>query len=178
MSFADPVIVGDLLNYRLNLLLAVSGAMVTRLCEGKYGITRREWRLICILSEHGAMSPSELAMYAHLERARVSRHITGLVARNLVARSSVPGDRRRAQVKLMPSGQKLHAELFPQSVRFNNLVLQALTPAELSAFDGALTRLTEAAEKLSSSHPLTEKADRRHGGSRRFTIAEPDPESA
>ena len=40
MTFAHPETVEDLLNYRLNRLLASSGAMVTRLCEGKYGITQ------------------------------------------------------------------------------------------------------------------------------------------
>lgn len=174
MSFAEPATVHDLLNYRLNCLLAGSGAMVTRLCEGRYGITRREWRLICILAVQGAMSPSELAEQAHLERARVSRHITDLVAKKLVARLGVPDDKRRALVELNERGRKLYEELFPQSVKFNNMVLQALTPAELAAFDVALTRLTKVTEELGRSHLLTEKADRRHGGSRRFAKMEPD----
>jgi DNA-binding MarR family transcriptional regulator len=76
MSLADPHTVDDLLNYRLSRLFASSGAMVIRLCEGRYGITRREWRLIALLAAHGAMSPSQLAARAHLERARTSRHIT------------------------------------------------------------------------------------------------------
>lgn len=174
MSFAKPATVDDLLNYRLSCLLTSSGAMVTLLCEGRYGITRREWRLICILAAQGAMSPSVLAERSHLERARVSRHVTDLVAKKLVARVGVPEDKRRALVELNERGRKLYEELFPQSVRFNNMVLQALTPAELAAFDVALTRLTEVAEKLSRSHLLTEKADRRHGGSRRFADMEPD----
>lgn len=51
MSFARPATVDDLLNYRLSCLLASSGAMVTRLCEGRYGITRREWRLVALLGK-------------------------------------------------------------------------------------------------------------------------------
>ena len=97
-----------------------------------------------------------------------------MVAKNLVARSEVPGDRRRAQIKIMTSGQKLLDELFPQSVYYNNAVWQALQPVELAAFDQALTRLTKVAEKLSGSRPLVEKADRRNGASRRFPIAKPD----
>lgn len=169
MSITHPQTVDDLLNYRLNRLLASSGAMVTRLCEGRYGITRREWRLICILADHGAMSPSELATRAHLERAAVSRHLTDLVAKKQVARVPVPGDGRRAVIDLTPRGRKVHDELFPQSVAFNNHVLAALGPRELAAFDLALARLTEVADALSASHPLEEKADRRHGGSRRLS---------
>lgn len=167
MSFAQPATVDDLLNYRLSCLLACSGAMITRLCEGRYGITRREWRLIAILAARGAMSPSELAEQAHLERARISRHISELVAKKLVARIALPQDKRRARVELNERGQRLYGELFPQSVKFNNRVLQALSPRELAAFDTALSRLTEVAERFSRSHPVQEKADRRHGGSRR-----------
>lgn len=169
MSFTQPNSVQDLLNYRLSRLLESSGSMVTLLCEGRYGITRREWRLICLLAERGAMSPSELSSLAHLERARISRHVSDLVAKKLVARVPVEGDKRRAMVELNERGRKLHAELFPESVRFNNRVLQALTPDEQAAFDDALTRLTAVADRISSSHAMPEKADRRHGGSRRFT---------
>jgi DNA-binding MarR family transcriptional regulator len=176
MSFAQPATVDDLLNYRLSCLLASSGAMVTRLCEGRYGITRREWRLIALLAAHGAMSPSELAQRAHLERARVSRHITELVAKKLLARVPLDDDKRRARVELTARGQKLYDELFPQSVSFNNRVLQALAPSELAAFDVALRRLTAVAEQLSRSQPVPEKADRRHGGSRRIAPSQALPE--
>ncbi len=168
MSFARPATVDDLLNYRLSRLLESSGSMVTLLCEGRYGITRREWRLICILATRGAMSPSELSELAHLERARISRHLGDLVTKKLVARVGLQADRRRARVELNERGRKLYDELFPQSVHFNNMVLEALAPAELAAFDHALTVLTETADQISGSHALREKADRRHGGSRRI----------
>ena len=172
MSFAQPATVEDLLNYRLSRLLSSSGAMITRLCEGRYGITRREWRLICILAAQGAMSPSDLAGRAHLDRARVSRHIGDLVKKKLVARTGVAGDKRRARVELNERGSALYEKLFPQSVKFNNRVLEGLDASELAAFDAALTRLTEVADRLGISNPQEEKADRRHGGSRRFAGVE------
>ena len=168
MSLADPRTVDDLLNYRLSCLLASSGAMVVRLCEGRYGITRREWRLIALLAAHGAMSPSELAQRAHLERARTSRHITELSARALIRRRVDPRDGRRAEVELTAAGQQLYDELFPQSAGFNCQVLAALAPGELAAFEEALAKLTEAAERIAAAKPVAEKADRRHGGARRL----------
>lgn len=168
MSLTDPRTTGDLLNYRLSRLLASSGAMVVRLCEGRYGITRREWRLIALLAEHGAMSPSELAQRAHLERARVSRLIPELVAKKLLSRVAVPEDARRAVVTLTDAGRVLYGELLPQSVAFNREVLAVLTPAERDAFALALEKITEAAERIAATKPVTEKADRRHGGARRL----------
>jgi DNA-binding MarR family transcriptional regulator len=168
MSLAAPRTVDDLLNYRLSCLLASSGAMIIRLCEGRYGITRREWRLLALLAAHGAMSPSELAQRAHLERARTSRHITALSARALIRRRVDPQDGRRAEVELTAAGQTLYDELFPQSVGFNCLVLAALSPGELAAFEVALAKLAEAAERIAAAKPVAEKADRRHGGARRL----------
>lgn len=167
MSLSDPRTVDDLLNYRLSCLLAVSGAMITRLCEGRYGITRREWRLIALLAAHGAMSPSDLATRARLERPRVSRLITELVAKNIVARVGNPDDKRRALVRLTDEGQALYDELFPRTIGFNNQVLAALSAEELKAFDAALAKLTEEATRIASGKPVAEKADRRHGGARK-----------
>ncbi|MFC5499458.1 MarR family winged helix-turn-helix transcriptional regulator [Caenimonas terrae] len=173
MSFARPATVEDLLNFRLSRLLESSGSMVTRLCEGRYGITRREWRLICILAAQGPMSPSQLAERAHLERARISRHVGDLVAKKLVDRVGLAGDKRRASVALNARGRQLHGELFPQSVHFHKLVLEVLAPAERAAFDLALSRLTQAADRISASQATGEKADRRHGGSRRVGAGAP-----
>lgn len=168
MSLDQPRTVDDLLNYRLSRLLAASGAMVVRLCEGRYGITRREWRLIALIAAHGAMSPSELSDRAHLERARTSRHITELVEKRLIRRVQDPNDGRRAELDLTPEGQRLYDELFPQSARFHGEVLAALTPVELHAFESALAKLTDNAERIAAAKPVAEKADRRHGGARRL----------
>lgn len=174
MSFSQPATVEDLLNYRLNRLLASSGALVTRLCEGRYGITRREWRLICILADHGAMSPSKLAERAHLERPRVSRHVSDLVTKTLFARVRDSVDGRRAMVEITARGRALHADFFPQSVQLNNLVLDALTASELACLDNALSKLTAAADALIKFPPLQEKADRRYGGRRRGSVGKLD----
>lgn len=168
MSLADPRTSGDLLNYRLNRLLAASGAMVVRLCEGRYGITRREWRVIAVLAEQGAMSPSELAERTYWDRGRVSALITQLAGKNLLQREPVPGDARRAQVMLTEGGKSVYDELLPQSAAFHREVLAALSPQELDAFERTLESLTAAAERIAATRPVAEKADRRHGGARKL----------
>ena len=82
----------DLLNYRLMRLLALSGAPVVRLLEGRYGIARREWRLLALLAAHGALAPSELAARGDLDRARTSRAIGTLAAKHLLERHTQPVD--------------------------------------------------------------------------------------
>jgi len=69
---------------------------------------------------------------------------------------------------LTEAGKRLYAELFPQSMAFNAEVLSVLTPSELTAFDTALSKLTEHAERVAASRPVAEKADRRNGGARKL----------
>lgn len=172
MSFSQPEVLEDLLTYRVNRLMASAGALGTRLCEGRYGITRREWRLICLLAERGPIPSSTLAQMAHLERALVSRNIRDLLDKRLLVKRPVQRGTHHALLELTARGQRIHDELFPQSAQFHCQMLSALTPEQRTSLDAALFRLTEAADRLLAAQPPTDKADRRRGGSRRIPQGE------
>ena len=167
MTLSRPRDLDELLNYRLVRLFAVSGAPVVRLCEGRYGISRREWRVVALLAAHGAMSPSALADRGDLDRARTSRAIGTLVRKRLVQRVPQPGDARRAVVALSDAGRALYDELFPQVAEINRRVLAVLEPPLVAALDEALARLTVHAAEVNRALAVDVQADRRHGGSRR-----------
>jgi DNA-binding MarR family transcriptional regulator len=167
MSLEAPTSPEEFLNYRLARLLASSSAPGIRLSEGRYNVSRREWRLVALIAVFGATSPSELASLAHLERPCVSRAIADLVAKGLLVRTGLPNDRRRARVDITIEGRQLYEELFPQVVSINSALLGALTPAQINAFDEILGLLTQAAEVLARSTPVTNKAARHLGGRRR-----------
>ncbi|MFY9511386.1 MAG: MarR family transcriptional regulator, partial [Rubrivivax sp.] len=66
LSLRNPQGLDELLNYRLLRLFSTSGAPVIRLLEGRYGIARREWRLLAMLASQGPQSPSRLAEQVQL----------------------------------------------------------------------------------------------------------------
>lgn len=165
LSLRQPATLDDLLNYRLMRLFAASGAPVVRLLEGRYGIARREWRL---LAARGALSPSALADEAQLDRPRTSRALGTLITKGLVQREPLPGDHRRAQVKLSGSGRQLVDEVFPQVAAINRQVVAGLDDPTLAALDRALSQLTVAAQRLNHELAQDVRADRRSGGSRRW----------
>lgn len=167
LSLRHPSQLDELLNYRLLRLQAVSGAPVIRLLEGRYGIARREWRLIALLATRGAMSPSDLAGHLQLDRPRTSRAIGSLLGKQLVAREPQPGDARRAQVALTPAGHALYAQVFPRVAEINAQVVAVLDDAAVHLLDDALTRLTERATELNQTLVQDVQANRRAGGSRR-----------
>lgn len=166
MSLRHPTTLDELLNYRLVQLVGFSGAPVVRLLEGRYGIARREWRLLAALACFGATSPSELAQKLQLDRPRTSRAIGSLVTKGLVERASRPGDRRHATVNLTPAGLALHEEIFPQVSAFNTQIMAALDDRTAEALDEALLLLSRRAREVNRQAFVDVHAKRRIGGSR------------
>lgn len=161
-ALRKPAQFEDLLLFRLSRILATGGAPVIRLCEGQYGITRREWRVIASLQTAKRMLSSELAEHLQLDRARTSRAITSLVAKGLLQRRGVAGDQRKAEVEMTDKGRELYAKLFPRVQEINAGLLSALTESELALLDGALTAIQLQAQRIGALDGLP-KANRRRG---------------
>ncbi len=164
MSLQAPKRLDELLNYRLARLLAKSSAPGIRLFEGRYGVSRREWRLVGLVAVYGAMSPSDLATLAHLDRPCVSRAITELVEKGLLVRAGVPNDGRRAQVDITRKGKKLYEVVLPQVVSINNAVLGILNSDQLTQLDKILDLLTQSAEEVVRLSPVIGQGSRHIGG--------------
>ena len=163
MNAASRKPLDDLVLYRLSRLLAVAGSMVIRLCEGRFGITQREWRLIATLASRGELGSSQLAEHAQLDRARTSKAVGSLVDKQLVARTHRVGDRRQVLLRLTERGQALYDELFPLVTRINADLMGALDADETARFDETLRRLQTRAERLVEEAVLP-KADRGRRG--------------
>lgn len=157
----------DLLNYRLKRLFKLGGAPAVRLCEGRYGISRNEWRIIAALHEDGPQSPSALHERVGGDRARTSRVVAALVEKRLVVRQVDDKDKRRAMLRVTQAGRALYAELFPQLASINERLMAALNAGESALLEEFLERLTKHAERIQrEGDGVAERADRRHGGSR------------
>ncbi len=160
--------INDLLLFRLGRLSGIASTMVVRLCEGGHGITRREWGVVGHLYEQGPMAPSALAEQFQLDRARTSRLVTSLVDKGLVVREVPPGNRRQAVLRLSPAGEALYAQLMPQVQDINRRILSALSDAEMTQFDGFISRLRASADQLRQALDAElPKAQRRLGQRRR-----------
>jgi DNA-binding MarR family transcriptional regulator len=164
LRLADPEAARHLLMYRLNRLLAVAGSLVVRLCEGGYGITRREWGLLMWLAERPGMPPAELAERLGLDRARTSRAVTSLLGKKLITREAMPGDRRQVQLMLTPAGQVVHDALFPQIKALNQALLTGLDAQALDTLDASLAHMQRQAEALVATRTDVPRTYRLRGG--------------
>ncbi|MBE7368984.1 MarR family winged helix-turn-helix transcriptional regulator [Ramlibacter pallidus] len=155
------------MNYRLLRLLALAGAPVIRLCEGRYGVSRREFRLLALIVDGGPISPSRLSELAHLDATRSSRVVAALLKKQLVRREVQGNDRRFALLAATPKGRELHAELFPQIAEINRRMVSVLDARQVAALDEILAVLTPHAEAVNGSIVLDVRAERGRGRERR-----------
>ncbi len=161
---SHPGSLDDVLLYRLSRLLATAGGMVIRLCEGRFGITRREWRILALLAQDDGLLSSQLAQRAQLDRARTSRAITSLAGKQLLERRPLPGDRRQAALALTEAGRALYDQLFPLVLEINRELLASLPAAGVERLDAALDVLQQRADSMvATAGPGLPKADRRRG---------------
>lgn len=147
-SLRHPSQVDELFLYRLTRLAALGRVPVVRLCEREAGITRREWRLLGLLAQQPGLSSSQLAGRALLERAPTSRALGSLVAKGLVVRQPLPGNRREVRLQLTERGREAYERLLPQVAAVNRALLSALDDAAVAQLDQALTALTAQARVL------------------------------
>jgi DNA-binding MarR family transcriptional regulator len=161
-TLLDPASLGDLLLYRLGRLYATAGTMTLRVCEGEFGITRRQWRLLALLAEAGPLQPSVLAERAELDRARTSRALSSLVGQGLVEREALARDRRLALVQLSARGRALHQRMFPRIAAINRSLLAPLEATQVRRLDALLDALQGRAATL-LAEATWPKANRRRG---------------
>jgi DNA-binding MarR family transcriptional regulator len=157
--------IDELLLFRLSLLSAQTSALVVRLCEGRFGITRREWRVLGLLHSNDGMTPSALADHVQLDRARTSRAIGALVKKRLIVREINPSDRRGAHLTLTPSGQQLYRDLMPHVKNINRRILSVLNEEEMRQLESWIKKLHESTQLLNVElTPDFLKTYRIHGG--------------
>ncbi len=154
----------DLLMFRLNKLASLTGQPLIRICEGRYGITRREWRMIMTLGRDGPLLSGELAQRARIEPARTSRAVTLLVDKGLAIRTPRANDRRYVTIGLTGDGRAIFDALYPVVQQLNASLMAVFTAQEQAQFDALLSRLEQRAGTWMADAELPKADRRRHGG--------------
>jgi len=163
IDFKRPAGIEDLLLFRLSKVVSLGGGIVTRICEGQFGVTRREWTVLAIVARADSMSWSEAAQRCEIDDARLSRAVSSLVAKKLLRKSHTP--ERQVVLALTPDGRQLYDTMFPLARQINMHMLEALDERLVDALSEALDRLHARGEEIARDTPVP-KARRSRGGRR------------
>lgn len=166
-DFVNPQSIFDLLGFRISEFYAIAGSLITRICEGEFGITREQWQFVAMLAALGETSPTELATMTSVARSQSSRTLGALEAKGLIIRRQMQGDRRRSKVVLSDAGQALYGQVFPRNVAVHRALIASLTLDDLRWLSRNVSKLHSRALEVQQESLVTTRASRRLGGSRR-----------
>jgi DNA-binding MarR family transcriptional regulator len=153
-DIAKPVI-QTMTAFHLYRAWSSANPIFTRLCEGRFNITRREWRILATAVHRGGLTSTELASAASLDPARTSRAIGSLCEKGWLRRQRAQGDARTVHVFVTPEGAALYAAMMPEISRLNALITQDLSTAELELLHTLLDKISARASQLYNDDLIT-----------------------
>lgn len=163
-KLSRPRGIQDMFLYRINQLRAKGGGVVLRYCEGEFGITRREWVILAILSTEEVINSSALASLAELTPPATSKAVSSLLTKGLLERNVDPQNRRVARINISKSGKDVYEQILPIVISINKYILETISKDEIKLLDSMLERMQKQANKLDMREfPL---ANRRKGSLR------------
>jgi DNA-binding MarR family transcriptional regulator len=147
-KLSRPRGIQDMFLYRINQLRAKGGGVVLRYCEGEFGITRREWVILAILSTEEVINSSALASRAELTPPATSKAVSSLLTKGLLERNVDPQNRRVARINISTSGKDVYEQILPIVISINKYILEPISNDEIELLDSMLERMQQQANKL------------------------------
>lgn len=143
--------------FQLYRTWATANPMFLRLGEGRFTITRREWRVLATLVHFECLRSSELAQAAELDVARTSKTVTRLVEKGWVSRHKNKTNARSVLIQIEPAGQQLYKNMMPLIVEMNQMLTQDVSPQEMAVFTSVLDKIMFRAKEMNAAQIIPEK---------------------
>ena len=145
---AERLLLERFVPYRLSVLTNTVSRALARSYAERFGLTIPQWRVVAVLGRESPLSARDLGERTVMDKVTVSRALQALIADRRVARATDRDDRRRAVLRLTPSGRALYRRIVPLARRYEAKLLQVLGGRERRDLDRLLSRLTDRARDL------------------------------
>ena len=146
----DELILEDFLPYRLSITSHTVSTNIARIYEKRFGVSIPEWRVIAVLGRYPGLSAVEVAERTLMDKVAVSRAVTKLIKNGRIDRQFADADRRRSILHLSEEGQKVHNEIAPLALEFEQRLVQDISEQDYKTFNSTLEQLLDKARQLGS----------------------------
>lgn len=136
----------QLLSFRLSSIFSLISTATGQTLK-PHGLLLREWRVLGMLAGSPPTSASELVARTPLDKASVSRAVTGLTEKGLVQASPSAADARVSLLELTDAGWDMYLKIAPWAVWRDKALLGVLTQAERSHLLSMLSRIEREAAR-------------------------------
>ena len=127
----SELILENFLPYRLSILSNTVSSTIASTYNKRFGLSIPEWRVIAVLGRFPGLSAAEVAERTLMDKVAVSRAVTKLIKTGRVDRQFADVDRRRSILHLSEEGKKVHDEIAPLALKFEEDLLQGLSEDDI-----------------------------------------------
>jgi DNA-binding MarR family transcriptional regulator len=144
----DELILEEFLPYRLSVLSHTVSTTIASVYEKRFGVTIPEWRVIAILGRFPGLSAVDVAERTLMDKVAVSRAVTKLIKNGRIDRQFADADRRRSILNLSEDGRKVHDEIAPLALQFEQELLDGIEAADVETLNVVMDSLMSKVHKL------------------------------
>jgi DNA-binding MarR family transcriptional regulator len=144
------LILEDFLPYRLSILSNTVSSTIASTYDKRFGLTIPEWRVIAILGRFPGLSAVEVAERTLMDKVAVSRAVSKLIKSGRIDRQFADADRRRSILNLSEEGRKVHDQVAPLALKFEDDLLHGLSHDEIRTLNVLMERLLARARLIGS----------------------------
>lgn len=155
----DVLVLERFLPYRLSVASNAVSKAFARRYEREFGISIPEWRVMAVLGRFAPATSQEVCERTAMDKAKVSRAVSRLVASGQVTRRDNPDDQRSNLLALSRKGRRTYDQIVPIARGLERELTEALSPEEAARLEDLLLRLQRRAEALSPGAEETESLD-------------------
>ena len=137
----SELILEDFLPYRLSILSNTVSSTIASAYNKRFGLSIPEWRVIAVLGRFPGISAVEVAERTLMDKVAVSRAVTKLIKTGRIDRQFADADRRRSILNLSDEGRKVHDEIAPLALKFEEDLLHGLNEQEVQTLNVVMERL-------------------------------------
>jgi DNA-binding MarR family transcriptional regulator len=147
---ARELILEDFLPYRLSILSNTVSSTIASTYDKRFGLTIPEWRVIAVLGRFPGLSAVEVAERTLMDKVAVSRAVAKLLKSGRIDRQFADADRRRSILNLSEEGRKVHDQIAPMALKFEEDLLHGLNDDEIRTLNVLMERLLARARLIGS----------------------------
>lgn len=150
---ADAPSIRNLVSYRLSRAASLISRGAALRYRREFDVSLGEWRALALLATGMPPSLMQLARAAGLDKAQMSRVVSSLVQRDLVARE---GSGRSACLTPTPAGRALYGRLIAAAGERDGAFRAALSAEELATLETVLAKLVVEARRFIEAEAQTD----------------------
>jgi DNA-binding MarR family transcriptional regulator len=157
---AEAFILEEFLPYELSVAANRISRLFARRYSEAFGLSIAQWRVLAVVGRRQALSPRQVADATEMDKVKVSRAASQLVAQGLLSQEPDPQDGRARVLRLTARGREVHRGVVPLARDLEAQIKACMEPTDWAALRPALRRLSGVVAALERSETLASPASR------------------